>query len=119
MGWTRWTELASKDYHFANQIEYQGPAVYELGVRGRYRKYVTTVYVGETGDLKSRMTSYALDGSHLKKYAVKYWKMGYKLFFRFQKVNAKSRAKNLQNELLNRFGLEKYPWNNNFGNGEG
>lgn len=114
VGWTRWTELANRDYHYAGDITYDGAAVYELGVRGRYRKYVTTVYVGETGDLKSRMTSYAVNGSHLGKYAKKYWKMGYKMFFRYQRVTTKIQAGKLQDQLLQRFGLEKYPWNNNF-----
>lgn len=114
MGWTHWDKLANKDEIFNDGIEYDGHSVYELGVRRRYGKYVTPVYVGETNNLKRRMGEYATTGSHLWSYASKYWRMGYTVYFRFQYADSKEEAKKLQDELLKRHGLERYPWNNNF-----
>lgn len=116
MGWTYWKKLANKTDYYSNDIEYLGPAVYELGVRGKYKKIITPVYVGETNNLKTRMTTYATTGSHLRSYANKYWRMGYTVFFRFQYADSKKKAKKLQDELLKKYGLERYPWNNNFNN---
>lgn len=118
MGWTYWKRLATQTEYYSDDIDYSGPAVYELGVRRRYGKYKTPVYVGETGDLKRRMKDYAVTGSHLRSYANKYWRMGYTIYFRFQPTNSKSEAKKLQDELLKRYGLERYPWNNNFNTGD-
>ena len=116
MGWTHWNKLANQTEYYSDDIDYSGPAVYELGVLRRYGKSITPVYVGETRDLKRRMKDYATTGSHLKSYANKYWRMGYTVYFRFQYADSKEEAKKLQDELLKRHGLERYPWNNNFNN---
>ena len=117
MGWTHWKKLANLRDNYSYDIDYSKSAVYELGVRRRSGKYITPVYVGETSDLKRRMKDYANTGSHLRSFANKYWRMGYTVFFRFQDTKSKSEAKKLQDALLKRHGLERYPWNNNFSTG--
>lgn len=115
MGWTQWKKLANKfDWHPEN-LSYDGPACYELGIKGKWKHYVIVTYVGNTGNLNSRMYQYAQNGSHLKKLLKKYWKFEYTLWFRYFQVNTKNQAVRMERNRLSEFGLERYPWNSYLG----
>ena len=116
MGWTHWRELANEEDWYPDNVDYDGAACYELGINGKWKHYVIPVYVGETANLSKRMYKYGLNGSHLRKLLLKYWRYEYVLWFRYFPVYDKTDAMKMQNLLLNRFGLERYPWNTQFSN---
>ncbi|MGC8516263.1 MAG: GIY-YIG nuclease family protein [Thermoplasmata archaeon] len=116
MGWSRWKELATKEEWYPDNIRYSGPACYELGIKGKWKRYVIQTYVGSTGNLQQRMTQYARNGSHLHRIVSKYWKYDYTLWYRYYPFPSKQKAEEMEGDLLNKYGLEKYPWNTYFGN---
>jgi hypothetical protein len=115
MGWTMWKKLATKEKWYPRSLKYQDAACYELGVKGKWKQSVTVTYVGKTGNLRKRMSDYAQTGSHLEKYLRKYWKYGYVLYFRYFPVETETKAARLERERLEKFGLERYPWNTYLG----
>ena len=115
MGWTQWKKLATAREWYPENIEYSEAACYELGIRGKWKHFVIQTYVGNTGNLKMRMTQYARNGSHLHKIVSKYWKYDYTLWYRYFPLSSKQKAENMEKELLDKFGLEKYPWNTYLG----
>ena len=115
MGWTKWKKLANKDKWYPDTLDYDEAAAYELGIKGKWKHFVIQTYVGNTGNLKQRMTQYAKDGSHLHVIVSKYWKYGYTLWYRYYRLSSKQKAENMEKELLEEYGLEKYPWNTYLG----
>ncbi len=115
MGWTSWKELATKNEWHPESLKYGGSACYELGVRGKWKHSITVTYVGKTDNLSRRMYKYAQTGSHLERYLRKYWKYGYVLYFRYFPVETEKEAARREKEMLERFGLERYPWNTYLG----
>jgi hypothetical protein len=115
MGWTHWKLLANQESWYSNEIKYQGPACYELGIRGKWKQYVIPVYVGNTDNLFRRMDQYGRNGSHLRKLLLKYRNHDYALYFRYSPHRMKSAAQKEEKDLLLKFGLERYPWNTQLG----
>jgi len=117
MGWTHWYVLADKEIWYPDNINYDGPACYELGIKGKWKqviKVINVTYVGKTYNLKVRMGQYGANGSHLGKYVEKYLKHGYTLYFRYYPTRNESEANSMEKERLQKYGLERYPWNTKF-----
>lgn len=107
----RWTELrkiADSDYWYSDVLNYDGPSCYELAIAGPRGGSPQIVYVGETVNERSRLSSYARDGSHLASVIDLHLACGYSLLYRAQALNSKAAAKRMQDSLLARF---HYPWN--------
>ena len=115
MGWTHWEKLADKDSWYPENLNYDGSACYELGIRGKWKQSVTVTYVGETSNLKTRMVQYGKYGSHKWRELNKYWKYNYTLYFRYYPTKNAESAKSLEDDRLEKFGLERYLWNTNLG----
>ena len=114
MGWTLWYELANKERWYPDNINYDRPVCYELGIKGKWKQAIIVTYVGKTSNLNVRMGQYAANGSHLRKYLEKYWKYGYTLYFRYYPTRNESEANSMEKERLQKYGLERYPWNTQF-----
>jgi GIY-YIG domain-containing protein len=107
----RWTELrkiADRNCWYGNILDYEGPACYELAIAGPRGGSPQIVYVGETVNERSRLSSYARHGSHLAGVIDFHLACGYSLLYRAQALNSKAVAKRMQDGLLARF---HYPWN--------
>ena len=65
-------------------------------------------YVGETTNERSRIKCYARNGSHLSKIINRHLNAGWHLYYRATGCVSKIAAKQMQDNLLNRF---KYDWN--------
>ena len=115
MGWTQWRRLANKDVWYPDTLGYEGAACYELGIKGKWKRYIIKTYVGNTDNLRRRMTEYAKNGSHLHSIVSKYWKYDYTLLYRYYALSSKQKAVNMEKELLEKYGLERYPWNTHLG----
>ena len=118
MGWTQWKKLASRTDWYPDSLDYDGAACYELGIKRKWKHDLIPTYVGKTGNLKTRMSQYARNGSHLRKLLVKYWKYDYVLWFRYYPLENEAKAKTMEEKSLSDFGLERYPWNSNLGGGQ-
>lgn len=105
MGWTHWKRLANSEEWYPDVLDYDGPACYELGIRGKWKHYVIVTYAENTGNLSDRMYQYARNGSHLKKIVTKYWKYDYTLWFRYMRADSKQRAMALEKNRLKEFRL--------------
>lgn len=108
MGWTGWRKIATHDHWFAEALDWDGAACYELsiaGVRGGNRKIV---YVGETINEKKRLTAYAQYGSHLSEIIQQHLSDGWHLYYRARAAKDKKHAVEMQNALLAKF---DYDWN--------
>ncbi len=105
---SNWYLLADRDNYYLDELDYDGPACYELGIKepGDYEPY--PVYVGETGNLSARMESYAVDGSHLSDPIDYHLDQGFTLYFRFIPVRTKEFAKRLEKKYLDEI---DYDWN--------
>ncbi|MBN1194475.1 MAG: hypothetical protein JXA08_03890 [Methanomicrobiaceae archaeon] len=109
MVWTRWLKVAEgRDYFNKNIPQWEGPACYELGTQKPRGSTVDIKYVGETTNLKIRISSYARNGSHLEYYIDDALRMGKSLFYRYQRKDSKEDAMRMQNNLLLKY---DYPWN--------
>ena len=107
----RWTELrkiADKDYWYNDIFDYEGPACYELAIAGPKGGAPQIMYVGETVNERSRLSSYARHGSHLAPVIDFHLALGFSLLYRAQALNSKAAAKRMQDCRLARF---YYPWN--------
>lgn len=108
MGWTRWRPLAKSGRYSTEELDNDGPAVYELGLAGPRGGQLEPVYVGETCNEMARMTNYGGNGSHLRKLIDWHLDQGWVLCFRARAMCSKAAAKRMQDNLLRRF---RYRWN--------
>ena len=106
--WTRWIKLASTDEWFPRNLWYRGPATYELGVGGPRYGGIEPVYVGETGNLRKRLSNYGEQGSHLWGEIDDVLDRGYTLYFRFQRRRSKRAAVRSEGYFLRKY---DYLWN--------
>jgi hypothetical protein len=107
VGWTRWRRIANSREWFDDELDWDGPACYELGIGGARRvKHIT--YVGETANEKKRVAAYARSGSHLAKIVASHLRDGWWLYYRAQAMRSKTAAKRMQDSLLREY---DYDWN--------
>jgi len=108
MRWTGFRLLADGQYWFADACDWNGPACYELGTGGPRGGSISIHYVGETGNERSRIQSYARSGSHLAGIIDGHLRDGWYLYYRAVTCSSKNSAQALQNSLLERY---EYDWN--------
>jgi hypothetical protein len=108
--WTKPRKIADKNFWYSEEFDYEGPACYELIIAGPRRGKAQIVYVGETGNEKTRISGYARHGSHLSEIIDLYLEKGWCLYYRSQALPSKESAINMQNRLLK---THSYPWNSN------
>lgn len=107
----RWTELikiADKNFWYPQNLDYEGPACYELVIAGVRKGNARIVYVGETNNEKCRIAVHARLKSHLSEIIEWHLKQGWHLYYRSQALPTKGRALQMQNRLLSK---RYYPWN--------
>lgn len=105
--WTSWRKIADSGGWYDEQFDYEGPACYELGV-GPTSTRVSPKYVGETSNERARMSQYASGSSHLEKEIAHYLGRRYNLYYRGIACSSKKEAKEMQDNLLDRY---VYDWN--------
>lgn len=93
---------------FPEHLRYGGPATYELGLGGPRYGDIEPVYVGETGNLKTRMSDYGKKGSHLFDVINEALDKGYALYYRYQRRRTKITAQRSEMYYLDRY---DYDWN--------
>ncbi len=108
MGWTSWRKIAEGSRWFGEDLDHDGPACYELATAGPQGGDLRTVYVGETGNERQRMASYAAHGSHLSRIINQHLRQGWSLWYRAEAMPSKEAAAAMQNRMLARF---EYDWN--------
>ena len=108
MGWTQWRKIADKHEWYSEELDWDGPACYELSIAGPRGGDRKIVYVGETINEKKRMAAYAQHGSHLSEIIAWHLKDGWHLFYRAQAAESKAHAVEKQNSLLLQY---DYDWN--------
>lgn len=106
--WSEWKKIAKYDEYYIEDITYDGPSCYELGVRQWLIEEIESVYVGETKNEKNRITRYVTSTSHLEKIIEEHLNDGYALYYRSQAKRTKSEAKKMQDNLLSTY---EYEWN--------
>ena len=108
MGWTRPRVIAVKGKWVPELLDNDGPACYELGTGGPRGGNIQWHYVGETTNERSRIKCYARNGSRLSEIINWHLNRGWYLYYRAVACVSKITAKQMQDNLLNRF---KYDWN--------
>ena len=108
MGWTNWRKIADQYEWFDDELDWNGPACYELAIAGPRGGDRRPVYVGETINERQRVIAYASHGSHLSHIVNQHLRDGWTLWYRAQAMDSKAQAKALQDRLLSRF---DYDWN--------
>jgi hypothetical protein len=108
MGWTNWRLIADKASYYYDSLDHVGPACYELSIAGPRGGNRRIVYVGETLNEKSRIATYARNGSHIGDIINKHLKDGWTLWYRGWACESKAAAVAMQNRLLKK---NKYDWN--------
>jgi hypothetical protein len=106
--WTPWRKIADRLNWYSGDLDWDGPACYELAIGGRRGGNLAIVYVGETGNEGTRISGYASHGSHLSRIIDVHLRGGWSLFYRAQIKDSKGVAKRMQDTLLQTF---DYPWN--------
>ena len=108
MGWTKWRRIASGREWFNDTFDYDGPACYELSIAGPRGGDQNIVYVGETGNERQRIQTYAQNGSHLSEIIAQHLGDGWHLYYRGWSHRTKKAAKAMQERLLAK---HDYDWN--------
>ncbi len=106
--WTNWKLIARKGEWYSDQLDWDGPACYELAIGGPRGGTLRIVYVGETSNEKKRMSAYASVGSHLKQIIGWHLNQGWYLYYRARSAASRKEAIKMQNALLARY---YYDWN--------
>lgn len=106
--WTRWRKIADRRHWYSEELDWDGPACYELGIGGARGGRMKIAYVGETSNEKRRVAAYAQHGSHLSQIIRRHLNGGWHLFYRGCAVNSKRKAVQMQDNLLRRW---DYDWN--------
>lgn len=107
-GWTRWIKLAYRDEWFPQNTRHSGPAVYELGVGGPRGRGIEPVYVGQTRNLRKRLSNYGDHGSHLWREIEDVLDRGFALYYRYQRRRSKWTAIRSEEYYLGKY---DYDWN--------
>ncbi len=103
--WSDWRLLRQRGRGYVAP-DYGGPAVYELGTDdGFLVREPQSKYVGETGNLRVRMSQFGINGSNLNLNGIPEPK---RLYYRFQRKKDKKSAQKAEREWLNR---RDYAWN--------
>lgn len=108
MSWTNWRKIANKQSWYDDELDYDGPSCYELGIGGPNYGGIEPVYIGETNNEMMRMKQYARNGSHLSEIIDDTLSKGYSLYYRALALQTKREAKQMQDSMLSKF---KYDWN--------
>lgn len=108
MRWTGWRFLANAKGWSKDALDWDGAAVYELGVGGPRGGNLSVVYVGETRGEDIRMAAYASGRSHIEPFINQALRAGWTLFYRASSRPSKKAAKQTQDALLKK---SFYPWN--------
>ena len=106
--WTRWRHIAEHGHWHDDELDWDGPACYELAVAGPRGGDLRIVYVGETLNEKKRVANYARSGSHLAKIIQDHLRDGWHLYYRARAADSKASAVQMQNNLLLKY---NYDWN--------
>ena len=106
--WTKWRKIADNRHWYSEELDWDGPACYELAIAGSRGGDLRIVYVGETSNERKRVVAYASHGSHLPKIINYHLRQGWCLFYRAQLRTSKAAAIRTQNNLLARY---EYDWN--------
>jgi hypothetical protein len=106
--WTQWRKIADKRGWYGDDLDWDGPACYELATGGPRGGNLRIIYVGETANERKRVIAYASHGSHLAEIINWHLRQGWHLFYRAQTKNSKRSAVEMQNRLLAEF---EYDWN--------
>ena len=106
--WTNWRKIANRDAWYGDELDWDGPACYELSIAGPRGGNRCIVYVGETKCERSRVVAYASYGSHLSEIIHTHLHGGWHLYYRARAAATKEEAVRLQDNLLDRW---DYDWN--------
>lgn len=106
--WTGWRKLCDTDFLYDEHLDWGGPVCYELALAGPRGGNRETVYVGESGNARQRLSRHGLERTHLRDTIRTNLRQGWCLFCRVQRKPSKSDAVRMQNNLLAR---KYYPWN--------
>lgn len=106
--WTNWRLIADKNTRYIGQFDWIGPAIYELSITGPRGGNRLIKYLGETHNEKSRLNTYARNGSHLWQLIDEELETGLLLWYRSLRMASKEDAVTRQNKLLGEY---YYPWN--------
>ena len=106
--WTKWRKIADEKNWYPKELDWDGPACYELAIGGPRGGKLQIKYVGETSNEKKRVSAYAKHGSHLSQIIQDHLAQGWHLFYRAQTTNSKEEAIRRQDSLLADF---DYDWN--------
>ena len=106
--WTNWRKIADRSYWYAETLDWDGPACYELALAGTRGGALRVVYVGETVNEMKRLLAYAKHGSHLSKIIDAHLVNGWHLHYRARAADTKEAAVKTQDWLLARY---DYDWN--------
>jgi len=107
-GWTDWRLIANAEEWFDDELDWDGPACYELAIAGPRGGDLRIVYVGETTNERKRVATYARSGSHLADIIAEHLDDGWSLYYRAQATPTKAAAKRMQDSLLSH---HEYDWN--------
>ena len=108
MGWTKWRKIADSYEWYDDELDWDGPACYELAIAGPRGGDLKPVYVGETSNERRRVANYARSGSHLSEIVDEHLRRGWTLCYRAQAAPTKAAGEAMQDRLLDRF---EYDWN--------
>ena len=108
MGWTKWRKIADRKEWYGDELDWTGPACYQLAIAGPRGGDLRIVYVGETKNEATRVIAYATHGSHLSVIIESHPRKGWILWYRATATRTKAEAVAMQNRLLDRF---DYDWN--------
>lgn len=108
MAWTSWRKLAIKGEWFDDKFDYDGPACYQLALRGPRGGRHTIVYCGHTVNEERRMQTYGRAGSHLAQPIQQHLRDGWALYFRGWCCKSKESAEAMERRMLGKF---DYDWN--------
>jgi len=109
MGWTNWRLIAKGTEWYSDELDNDGPCVYELAISLTNKVGPRAImYVGETVNERRRMSQYASDGSHLSKEIYRALGKGYRLYYRAQAKSSKAEAVAAQKRLHKEY---HYDWN--------
>ncbi len=108
MSWTGWRKLAEKGSWSDDCFDYDGPACYELALRGPRGGQHTTVYCGHSQNEDKRMLDYGSNGSHLREIIARHLKDGWHLYYRGWCCGSKKEAEAMERRMLDQW---DYDWN--------
>jgi hypothetical protein len=106
--WTNWKKLADRGQWYSDALPDAEPGCYELATGGPRGGNLVIRYIGETGNLRSRLYSYGRTGSHLGVLIDAELRRGSSLFFRVYRRSCKDEAVAMEYRQLKRW---FYQWN--------